>query len=66
MHVDQMLAEWTAPLWAQLGVDGITALIVLVVLYFTVKWDVKSGIKEAVREMKAKMEAYLEEYGAKG
>ena len=51
MHVDQMLAEWTAPLWAQLGIDGISALIVLTVLYFTVKWAVKSGIKEALREI---------------
>ena len=56
MHVDQMLAKWTAPLWTQLGIDGIIALIVLVSLYFTVKWAVKSGIKEAVREMKAKTE----------
>ena len=44
------------PLWAQLGIEGITALIVLTALYFIVKWAVKSGIKEAVREMKAKME----------
>ena len=56
MHVDQILAEWTSLLWAQLGIDGITALIVLTALYFTVKWAVKSGIKEAVREMKAKTE----------
>ena len=56
MHVDQMLVEWTAPLWAQFRIDGITALIVLTALYFTVKWAVPSGIKEAVREMKAKTE----------
>ena len=56
MHVDQMLAEWTAPLWAQLWIDGITALIVLTALYFTVKWAVKSGMKEAIREMRAKTE----------
>ena len=56
MHIDQMLAEWIAPLWEQLGIDGITALIVLTALYFTVKGAVKSGIKEAVQEMKAKTE----------
>ena len=52
MHIDQMLAEWTAPLWAQLGVNGITALLVLTVLYFTVKRAVKNGVKEAFNEMK--------------
>ena len=52
VHIDQMLAEWTAPLWAQLGMNGITALLVLIALYFTVKWAVKNGVKEAFREMK--------------
>ena len=57
MHVDQILAEWAAPLWAQLGVNGITALLVLAALYFTVKWAVKNGVKEAFREMKKTEEA---------
>ena len=52
MHVDQILAEWTAPLWTQLGANGIAALLVLTVLYFTVKWAVKNGVKEAFQEMK--------------
>ena len=52
MHVDQILAEWAAPLWAQLGVNGITALLMLTALYFTVKWAVKNGVKEAFQEMK--------------
>ena len=52
MHIDQMLAEWTAPLWAQLGMNGITVLLVLTAVYFTVKWAVKNGVKEAFREMK--------------
>ena len=52
MHIDQMLAEWTAPLWAQLRVNGITALLVLTALYFTVKWAVKNGVKEAFQEIK--------------
>jgi len=56
MHVDQILAEWTAPLWAQLRVNGITALLVLTAIYFTVKWAVKNGVKEALREMKEKEE----------
>ena len=57
MHVDQILAEWAAPLWAQLGVNGITALLMLTALYFTVKWAVKNGVKEAFREMKKTEEA---------
>lgn len=52
MHVDQILTEWTAPLGAQLGVNGITALLVLTALYFTVKRAVKNGVKEAFHEMK--------------
>ena len=52
MHVDQILAEWAAPLWAQLRVNGITALLVLTALYLTVKWAVKNGVKEALQEMK--------------
>ena len=52
MHVDQILDEWTAPLWAQLRVNGITALLVLTALYLTVKWAVKNGVKETFQEMK--------------
>ena len=52
MHVDQILAEWTAPLWAQLGMNGSTALLMLITLYYTVKWAVKNGVKEAFQEMK--------------
>ena len=36
--------------------NGITALLVLTVLYFTVKWAVKTGVKEAFQEMKEKNE----------
>ena len=57
MHVDQILAEWAAPLWAQLGVNGITALLMLTALYFVVKWAVKNGVKEAFQEMKETEEA---------
>ena len=52
MHVDQILAEWTAPLWAQLRMNGCTALLMLVALYFTVKWAVKNGVKGAFQEIK--------------
>ena len=52
MHVDQILAEWIAPLWAQLRMNGSTALLMLIALYYTVKWAVKNGVKEAFQEMK--------------
>ena len=52
MHVDQILAEWTAPLWAQFGMNGSTELLMLIALYYTVKWAVKNGVKEAFQEMK--------------
>ena len=32
---------------AELGISGGTAIIVLIALYFIVKWAVKNGIKEA-------------------
>jgi len=37
--------------WEELGVSGGTALIVLIALYFVIKWAVKNGIKEAHKEM---------------
>ena len=49
---DQILAERTAPLWAQLRMNGSTALLMLIALYYTVKWAVKNGVKEAFQEMK--------------
>lgn len=38
-------------MWEELGISGGTALIVLIALYFVVKWAVKNGIKEAHRDM---------------
>ena len=52
MHIVHILAERIAPLCAQLGMNGSTALLVLIALYFTVKWAVKNGVKEAFQEMK--------------
>lgn len=56
MHVDQMLSEWTAPLWAQLGIDWGTALILLAALYFVIKWAVKNGVKEALQACETEKE----------
>ena len=34
-------------MWEELGISGGTALIILIALYFIVKWAVKNGIEEA-------------------
>ena len=33
--------------WNELGISGGTAIIILIALYFVIKWAVKNGIKEA-------------------
>lgn len=40
-------------LWEELGISSGTAIIVLIALYFIIKWAVRNGIKEAYREMKS-------------
>ena len=34
-------------MWNELGISAGTAIIILIVLYFVIKWAVKNGIKEA-------------------
>ena len=34
-------------MWNELGLSGVTAIIILIALYFVIKWAVKNGIKEA-------------------
>ena len=34
--------------WEELGISGGTAIIVLIALYFVIKWAVKNGIREAL------------------
>ena len=34
--------------WEELGISGGTAIIVLIALYFIIKWAVKNGIREAL------------------
>lgn len=38
-------------MWEELGISGGTAIIILLVLYFVIKWSVKNGIKEAYRDI---------------
>lgn len=41
-------------MWEELGMSGGTAIIVLIVLYFIIKWAVKNGVKEAYEEISGK------------
>ena len=41
-------------MWEELGISGGTAIIILIALYFIIKWGVKNGVKEAYKDMKIK------------
>ena len=41
-------------MWEELGISGGTAIIILIALYFVVKWAVKNGIKDAYRDITGK------------
>lgn len=41
----------------ELGISGGTAIIILIALYFIVKWAVKNGIKEAYHDITGKKTA---------
>ena len=34
-------------MWNELGISGGTAIVILIALYFVIKWAVKNGMKEA-------------------
>lgn len=38
-------------MWEELGISGGTAILILIALYFIVKWAVKNGIKEAYEQI---------------
>lgn len=41
-------------MFEELGINGGTAIIVLIVLYFIIKYAVKNGIKQAFRDITGK------------
>lgn len=41
-------------IWKDLGISGGTALLVLIALYFVIKWAVKNGIKQAFFDITGK------------
>ena len=47
-------------LWEELGISSGKAVIVLIVLYFIIKWAVKNGVKEAYRDISRKEKAGLD------
>ncbi|WP_370830156.1 DUF6019 family protein [Clostridium sp.] len=38
-------------MWEELGISSGTAIIILIAVYFVIKWSVKNGIKEAYRDI---------------
>ncbi|MBQ8317016.1 MAG: hypothetical protein IJX85_01630 [Lachnospiraceae bacterium] len=43
--------------WADLGISSGTGILVLVAIYFVIKWAVKNGIKEAYSDITRKKTA---------
>lgn len=46
-------------MWEELGISGGTAIVVLIALYFVVKWAVKNGTTEAYGEIRKKLKSDL-------
>ncbi|WP_317311192.1 DUF6019 family protein [Clostridium thermobutyricum] len=38
-------------MWEELGISSGTAFIILIALYFVIKWAVKNGVKEAYEDI---------------
>ena len=41
-------------MWNELGISGGTAIVILIALYFIIKWAVKNGVKEAYKDITGK------------
>lgn len=48
------VSEGIAGLWQELGISAGTAIVVLIALYFVIKWAVKNGIMEACKKIEEK------------
>ncbi|MEY8428222.1 DUF6019 family protein [Lachnospiraceae bacterium 46-15] len=48
------MSEGIAELWQELGISAGTALVVLIALYFVIKWAVKNGMMEAYKKIEEK------------
>lgn len=51
-------------MWEELGISSGTGIIILIALYFVIKWAVKNGIKQYYeeKEQETTMKSQLEEY----
>ena len=50
------MSEVFVEFWQELGISAGTAIVVLIALYFVVKWAVKNGMLEACKEIEKKKE----------
>lgn len=41
-------------MWNELGISVGTAIVILIALYFVIKWAVKNGVKEAYKDITGK------------
>lgn len=48
------MSEGIAGFWQELGISAGTAIVVLIALYFVIKWAVKNGIMEAYKKIEEK------------
>lgn len=48
------MSEGIAELWQELGISAGTAIVILVALYFVIKWAVKNGMMEAYKKIEEK------------
>lgn len=51
-------------MWEELGISWGNAIVILIALYFVIKWAVKNGIKQYYeeKEQEETMRAQLEQY----
>ncbi|MEY8391929.1 hypothetical protein D3Z36_03110 [Lachnospiraceae bacterium] len=45
------MSEGIADLWQELGISAGTAIVVLIALYFVIKWAVKNGMMDACKKI---------------
>ena len=48
-------------MWEELGISGGTALVILVALYFVIKWAVRNGVREAYAQIREEQKPPVEE-----
>lgn len=49
-------------MWNELGISAGTGLVILIALYFVIKWAVKNGIDESRHEISRAVRKGIEDY----